>query len=111
VYGRTKILLVPSLWEEAYGRVATEAQLSGIPVITSNRGGLPEAVGTGGITLDPEGPLEAWVVATRKLWEEESYYAEMSRSATTYATREEMRYEYQYAKMEQVMIHAAKNKA
>jgi len=58
VYGKSKILLAPSIWEEAYGRVATEAQLSGIPVIASARGGLPEAVGPGGLLIDPEGPIE-----------------------------------------------------
>ena len=31
VYGRTKILLAPSKWEEAWGRVASEAHCSGIP--------------------------------------------------------------------------------
>ena len=43
VYGRTKILLAPSKWEEAWGRVASEAHCSGIPVVGSTRGGLPEA--------------------------------------------------------------------
>jgi glycosyltransferase involved in cell wall biosynthesis len=41
VYGKCKILLAPSMWEEAYGRVATEAQMSGVPVVASARGGLP----------------------------------------------------------------------
>ena len=35
VYGRTKILLAPSKWEEAWGRVASEAHCSGIPVVGS----------------------------------------------------------------------------
>lgn len=39
-----KIVLVPSKWYEAYGRVSIEAQLLGIPVLVSNRGGLPETV-------------------------------------------------------------------
>src|SRR3546814_9881685 len=39
VYRRTHTLLVPSQWEEAWGRVATEAQFSGIPVLASDRGG------------------------------------------------------------------------
>ncbi|MGE0792834.1 MAG: glycosyltransferase family 4 protein [Candidatus Woesearchaeota archaeon] len=43
VYSKTKILLVPSRWKEAFGRVVLEAQYLGIPVITSNQGGLPEA--------------------------------------------------------------------
>lgn len=51
VYAQTKILLTPSLCSESWGRVATEAFLNGIPVISSNLGGLPEAVGSGGVTL------------------------------------------------------------
>lgn len=43
-YSRAKLVLVPSMWEEAFGRVAVEALLLNIPVIVSNRGGLPEAV-------------------------------------------------------------------
>lgn len=43
VYGRTRILLVPSLADEAFGRVAVEAMVRGIPVLASRIGGLPEA--------------------------------------------------------------------
>lgn len=52
VYALTKVLLVPSLWFEAFGMVATEANLNGIPVLASSSGGLPEAVGEGGVVLD-----------------------------------------------------------
>lgn len=44
VYEVTKVLVVPSLWFEAWGRVASEAILNEIPVIASSSGGLPEAV-------------------------------------------------------------------
>ena len=40
----TKLLLMPSLMENA-GLVAMEAMLNGIPVLASNRGGLPETIG------------------------------------------------------------------
>lgn len=43
IYAQTRVLLVPSLWDEALGVVATEAMLRGIPVLASNAGGLPEA--------------------------------------------------------------------
>lgn len=44
VYASAELVIVPSLWNEAYGRVAREAQILGLPVLVSKRGGLPEAV-------------------------------------------------------------------
>jgi glycosyltransferase involved in cell wall biosynthesis len=46
IYSRTKILLIFSLWWESLPRVAIEAALNGIPVYGTNRGGIPEAVGS-----------------------------------------------------------------
>jgi glycosyltransferase involved in cell wall biosynthesis len=89
VYGKCKILLVPSIWEEGYGRVVTEAQISGIPVIASRRGGLPESVGSGGILLDPDRPIADWVAVVRKLWLDDRYYGELSAAALAYAARSE----------------------
>ena len=45
VYALTKVILIPSLWFECWGRVATEAVMNDIPVISSKSGGLPEAGG------------------------------------------------------------------
>jgi glycosyltransferase involved in cell wall biosynthesis len=87
IYRRAKVLLAPSRWEEAWGRVATEAQFSGIPVLASNRGGLPESVGPGGIQLDPDGPIEDWVEALRRLWFDKAFYADLSAKALAYAKR------------------------
>ena len=42
-YRRTKVLLVPSIWPEAFGLVATEAAARGIPVLSTDFGGLAEA--------------------------------------------------------------------
>ena len=44
IYKYAKVVIVPSIWEEAYGRVSREAFLLNIPVLVSNRGGLPETV-------------------------------------------------------------------
>ncbi len=95
VYSRCKILIAPSQWEEAYGRVVTEAQFSGIPVIASNRGGLPEAVGPGGIVLNPDGALENWLAELRRLWSDSAYYSDLSAAARTYADRPSLQWRYQ----------------
>ncbi len=45
------IVVVPSRWEEQYGRVAAEAMACGTAVIVSRRGALPEIVGDAGVTV------------------------------------------------------------
>jgi glycosyltransferase involved in cell wall biosynthesis len=78
IYGRCKILLAPSKFPETFGRVVTEAHASGIPVVASMRGGLPETVGPGGVLIDPAAPIEDWVRAVRELWQDEAHYAALS---------------------------------
>lgn len=53
IYGSTKALIAPSLWWESWGRVTTEAVFNNIPVLASNSGGLPEAIGGAGFNLQP----------------------------------------------------------
>jgi glycosyltransferase involved in cell wall biosynthesis len=49
-------LVVPSLWEEPFGRVVAEALSVGCPVIASSRGGLAELIdrGRNGEVFDPD---------------------------------------------------------
>lgn len=64
--GRARCSIVPSLWDEPFGRVAVESLARGTPTIVSPKGGLPELVepGVSGIVVDPhdatalEGALE-----------------------------------------------------
>ncbi|MCP4958274.1 MAG: glycosyltransferase family 4 protein, partial [Actinomycetia bacterium] len=65
VYGRTRILLVPSSYE-SWGRVASEAMCLGIPVIASPTPGLIEQLGYAGSLADPEN-VEAWEQRVKKL--------------------------------------------
>jgi len=107
IYRRTRILLAPSIWEEGYGRVATEAQLSGIPVIGSSRGGLPEAIGSGGIIIDPEEPIERWAKEVRTVWSSEEAYADLSARAHAYSSRAAMDNENQVRLWESSLREAA----
>ncbi|RAI03838.1 glycosyl transferase family 1 [Acuticoccus sediminis] len=97
VYGRTAILLAPSRWEEAWGRVASEAQCSGIPVLGSTRGGLPEAIGDGGVTLDYDAPLDAWVGTLKRLWADRTAASALSEAARRHAARPAMDPAHQFA--------------
>jgi glycosyltransferase involved in cell wall biosynthesis len=44
-----EIMVVPSLWHEPFGIVALEGQASGCLVLAADGGGLPDAVGPGGL--------------------------------------------------------------
>ncbi|MGB3722932.1 MAG: glycosyltransferase [Pacificimonas sp.] len=85
IYRRTAFMLVPSQWFEGWGRIVTEAQISGIPSIASNMGGLPEAVGKGGILLPANAPAEAWAAACRQMWSDEQLYADFSKHARAHS--------------------------
>ena len=88
IYRNTRILMVPSQWEaETWGRVVTEAQFSGIPVVASNRGGLPEAVGAGGLILGYDQPAEIWAEAICDLWSNPARYRELSQAALAHSAR------------------------
>ncbi len=90
LFRRTRVLLAPSKWEEAWGRVASEAHCSGIPVVGSTRGGLGEAIGPGGVALDYDAPLADWVGAVRDLWSDPVHYAAASAASLAYSHRPEM---------------------
>lgn len=65
VYGKTKIILMPSEYE-SYGRVAVEAAASGIPSIVSPTLGLREALGESGTYVELV-DMDGWEKALRSL--------------------------------------------
>lgn len=111
VYGRTGILLAPSQWEEAWGRVASEAHCSGIPVVGSRRGGLPEAIGEGGVVLDHDAPLDAWVGAVRRLWDDAGEYERLSAAARRFSRRPQMDPQRQFQAFLAIVEKAARSGA
>jgi len=60
VYRNTSLLFAPAMIPEPFGRVFVEAGLRGIPAVASNAGGIPEAVGEGGILLNMHVSAEQW---------------------------------------------------
>jgi glycosyltransferase involved in cell wall biosynthesis len=72
-YRRFDVLAVPSVptpgWVEQFGRVVVEAQASGVPVVASASGALPDVVGERGLLVPPGDP-EALHVALSRLLDE-----------------------------------------
>jgi glycosyltransferase involved in cell wall biosynthesis len=108
VYRDARILLVPSQWEaETWGRVVSEGHFSGIPAVASDRGGLPEAVGEGGVIIGAGEPAERWACALRRLWNDADYYDEKARAALAYSQRPELDIRGQAALLIAVLQEAA----
>ena len=101
VLARTRVLLMPSLWYEGFGLIVMEAMLRGIPVVSSDSGGLVEAKhGTGYVIpvhtierYEPvfdehamprpvvrENDVAPWVAALRELLGDRAAYQRESRS-------------------------------
>jgi glycosyltransferase involved in cell wall biosynthesis len=64
---RTRILVVPSQWEEPFGRVAVEGMALGIPTLASLCGGLAEIVGTSPLGVARFRDVDAWTRALDRL--------------------------------------------
>jgi glycosyltransferase involved in cell wall biosynthesis len=90
VYQRTLLLLAPSQWEEVFGRVIVEAGSNGIPSVASRIGGIPEALGEGGILLSPSDPPEKWASTIENILLNKNLYADLSHKAMLSANRPEL---------------------
>lgn len=56
LYSESKLTIVPSIWQEPFGRIALESLSRGTPTIVTNRGGLPEIIidGRWGYVVNPD---------------------------------------------------------
>jgi glycosyltransferase involved in cell wall biosynthesis len=103
-FALTRILLVPSVWEEPFGRVAAEAMINGIPPIVGDRGSLPHVIGgdfeDGGggrvlpipawmtphtSRLPSEAEIEPWFAAVCALWDDPQRYGSTAARARAIA--------------------------
>ncbi|MEM6913814.1 MAG: glycosyltransferase family 4 protein [Pseudomonadota bacterium] len=55
-FARAAIVVVPSIWEETFGRTAMEANAYGAALISSGRGGLKEVSGDAAVYIDEVSP-------------------------------------------------------
>jgi glycosyltransferase involved in cell wall biosynthesis len=88
IYRQTRILIVPSVFTEAAGRVVLEAQFSGIPALVSDLGGLPEMVGAGGRVIEDYQNPQAWAAAITAL-RDPAEHRRLSALARANAVRED----------------------
>jgi glycosyltransferase involved in cell wall biosynthesis len=89
IFQNTRVLLMPSVWEEPSGRVVAEALANGIPPIVSDRGGLAESCNGAGfvlplpasLTMQTRRPVtpdavESWMSVIERLAVDEPFYQE-----------------------------------
>ena len=89
IFENTRVLVVPSVWEEPSGRVVAEALVNGVPPVVSDRGGLSESCNGAGfvlplpsdLTIQTRQPVtakavEPWLELLTKLCFDESFYAD-----------------------------------
>lgn len=98
-YRASRVVLVPSLWRESFGRVAAEALANGLPVLASDRGALPETLGDAGFVLNLPARCTAtggvptarevapWVAVIERLWDDPGFEARHRALARTEAAR------------------------
>jgi alpha-1,3-rhamnosyl/mannosyltransferase len=76
LYAGARALVLPS-FDEGFGLPVLEAMSAGVPVVTSNRGSLPEVVGDAGVLLDP-GDVSAWAETLERLTTDSSWSASLA---------------------------------
>jgi glycosyltransferase involved in cell wall biosynthesis len=86
VFQKTKILLIPSLVDETFCRVALEGMMNGLPIITTGTGYIKRLVGDAGVVLSPRTPNE-WIRTVRELYYNETKLRELSRRSLKQAAR------------------------
>jgi glycosyltransferase involved in cell wall biosynthesis len=65
------VVLAPSRSDDACPYAVVEALAAGVPVIASDRGGLPELAGATGV--EPAGDLGAWTRAVARAWSDPAH--------------------------------------
>jgi glycosyltransferase involved in cell wall biosynthesis len=85
-YACARLVLMPSIHEETFGRVVAEAQVSGIPALVSDRGALPETLGGGGLGVPLDAGFDAWLGAFNRLWDDRAFYESCAAAARAEST-------------------------
>jgi glycosyltransferase involved in cell wall biosynthesis len=88
------VLIVPSIWEEPFGRVIIEGNAYGLPVICTNKGGMPEIMDTvGGGCIYEAGNVKSLHLVMRDFLireVRESYYPHITANIQKYSVHEQV---------------------
>jgi glycosyltransferase involved in cell wall biosynthesis len=103
IYRDARLLFVPHRLDNR-PRVVAEAQANGIPVVASAYPGLVEAVGPGGVLIDPEAPEPVWIDAVGRLWDDADQYQRLVEAALRHAARPEIDPEVVASRCEDALI-------
>jgi glycosyltransferase involved in cell wall biosynthesis len=57
LYAGARVLVQPS-FDEGFGLTVLEAMTTGVPVVSANRGALPEVLGDAGVLVNPDDPAD-----------------------------------------------------
>ncbi|MFT5367967.1 MAG: spore coat protein SA [Candidatus Latescibacterota bacterium] len=89
-YAAADVSVAPSMWGEPFGKVVAEAMASGIPVVGSDRGAIPELVDDGqmGLLVDDPKDSETLAGCLVDLLKDENRRKEMGKMARKKAVRE-----------------------
>ncbi|HVB34905.1 MAG TPA: glycosyltransferase family 4 protein [Patescibacteria group bacterium] len=81
-YQQTDVFVFPSVWNETFGMPLTEAMSSGVPVVATRVGGIPEVVEDGktGLLVEPNDP-SALAEAILRLLDNEDLRLSMGEAA------------------------------
>jgi glycosyltransferase involved in cell wall biosynthesis len=91
LYNAMDAFILPSIpvhfWQEQFGMVLLEAMASGLPVISTMSGSIPEVVGDGGILIQPNDPASIYN-EVKRLAGDEAYRRKLGRVAREWAAQE-----------------------
>ncbi len=87
-YNKAKVFVMPSVWLEQFGMVGIEAMASGLPVVGSNIGGIPDWLvdGKTGYLVTPK-DSNGIAEKTIKLLKDKELWSELSKNAIKRAGR------------------------
>jgi spore coat protein SA len=78
-FQRATVFASPSIFQEPFGLVNAEAMACATPVVGSNRGGIPEALGDAGLLIDPEN-LEQFADCLSRILRDREYATKLARA-------------------------------